>query len=107
MSSSSQSPGLTLTGFQNLIRDRYFATDSLRGTPSTFMWFIEEIGELSTALSNNAAGKSPSPDERANLEEEFADVLAWLATLANINGVDLAAAVAKYTTPGKVEGVKD
>jgi NTP pyrophosphatase (non-canonical NTP hydrolase) len=52
------------------------------------MWFIEEVGELATAL------RSGTPEERA---AEFADVLAWLATLANCAGVDLEAAVAaKY-----------
>jgi NTP pyrophosphatase (non-canonical NTP hydrolase) len=97
---------LTIAAFQNLIRDRYYPTDSARGTPGTFLWFIEEIGELATALQNNAPGKTPTPADRANLAEEFADVIAWLATLANINGVDLEQALRKYTEPG-VEGVKD
>ncbi len=96
---------LTVHAFQQLIRDRYYQTDAARGTPGTFMWFMEEVGELATALQNNAPGKSPSPEERANLSEEFADVLAWLCTLANINGVDLERALRKYTEPG-VEGVK-
>ena len=97
---------LTVAGLQQLIRERYFATDSARGTPATFMWFIEEVGELSTALANNGAGKSATAEERANLDEEFADVAAWLCTLANINGVDLEAALRKYTVAGGVEGVK-
>ncbi len=97
---------LTFHAFQQLIRDRYYATDAARGTPGTFMWFMEEIGELSTALMNNAPGKSPTPAERANLDEEFADVIAWLCTLANVNGVDLEKALEKYTVKG-VEGVKD
>jgi NTP pyrophosphatase (non-canonical NTP hydrolase) len=97
---------LTIAAFQKLIRDRYYPTDSARGTPGTFLWFIEEIGELATALQNNAAGRTVTPEERANLSEEFADVFAWLTTLANINGVDLEAAVRKYTEPG-VEGVKN
>lgn len=96
---------LTVRDFQGLIRDKYLATDAARGTPATFMWFIEEIGELSTALANNAPGKSPTPEERANLAEEFADVVAWLCTLANVNGVDLEKALEKYTVKG-VEGVK-
>ncbi len=99
--------GMTIAAFQRLIRDRYYATDSARGTPGTFLLFMEEVGELATAFHENRAGKTPTPEQRANLEEEFADVLAWLATLANINGVDLEAAVQKYTTPGVVEGVKD
>jgi NTP pyrophosphatase (non-canonical NTP hydrolase) len=93
-------PPLTFADLQRLIRDRYYATDSARGTPATFMWFIEEVGELSTALANNAPGKSPTPAERANLDEEFADVIAWLCTLANINNVDLAKALEKYTVKG-------
>jgi NTP pyrophosphatase (non-canonical NTP hydrolase) len=96
----------TIVAFQQLIRDRYYATDSARGVPGTFMWLIEEVGELSTALQNNAPGKSPTPEEKANLEEEFADVFAWLATLANISGVSLEHAIEKYTQPGRVEGVK-
>jgi NTP pyrophosphatase (non-canonical NTP hydrolase) len=97
---------LTIAAFQNVIRDRYYPTDSARGTPGTFLWFIEEIGELATALQNNAPGKTPTPGDRDNLAEEFADVIAWLTTLANINGVDLEQALRKYTEPG-VQGVKD
>jgi NTP pyrophosphatase (non-canonical NTP hydrolase) len=97
----------TIVAFQQLIRDRYYATDSARGVPGTFMWLIEEVGELSTALQNNAPGKSPTAEQRANLEEEFADVIAWLTTLANVNGVDLEQALRKYTVAGRVEGVKD
>jgi NTP pyrophosphatase (non-canonical NTP hydrolase) len=96
---------LTFTAFQRLIRDRYHATDAARGTPGTFMWMIEEIGELATALHDNAPGKTPTAAQRANLDEEFADVLAWLTTLANVNNVDLEKALEKYTKRG-VEGVK-
>lgn len=98
---------LTIAGFQGLIKERYYATDAARGVPGTFLWLMEEVGELATAFQNNAAGKSPTPEERANLEEEFADVLAWLTTLANITGVDLETALLKYTDAGKApEGVK-
>jgi NTP pyrophosphatase (non-canonical NTP hydrolase) len=78
---------LTLSAFQKHIFDRYEKVDRARGTPTTFLWFVEEIGELSRALAKG--------DDRANLEEEFADVIAWLCTLANINDVDLASAVSK------------
>ncbi len=98
---------LTIAQFQELIRERFFKTDSKRGTPGTFMWLIEEVGELATGLQDCAEGKDPTPEQRHNLEEEFADVLAWLATLANINGVDLNRSVTKYTDPTRVEGVKD
>lgn len=105
MTNPSPSKPLTFAAFQQHIRDKYYATDSARGVPATFMWFIEEVGELSTALANNAPGKTPTTEERANLSEEFADVIAWLCTLANISGVNLEKALEKYTVKG-VDGVK-
>lgn len=98
---------LTIAGFQALIRDRYFSADAARGAAGTFMWFIEEVGELATALHRCDPARHPTQADRTNLEEEFADVLAWLTTLANVSGVDLTRAAAKYTTPGRIEGVKD
>jgi NTP pyrophosphatase (non-canonical NTP hydrolase) len=81
---------VNLADFQQLIREMYFEKDVTRGVAGTFMWFMEEVGELSTALRTN---------DRANLDEEFADVLAWLATMANVAGVDLSTSVArKYGT---------
>ncbi len=79
-------PSVTLAEFQQLIRQMYTEKDIARGVDGTFMWLIEEIGELATALRDG------SPEERAG---EFADVLAWLTTIANIVGVDLTEAVAK------------
>jgi len=90
---------LTVSGFQGHIKDKYEAVDRARGTPKTWMWFVEEVGELSHALAKG--------DDRANIEEEFADVLAWLCTLANINDVDLAEVlVAKYLSERAPEGHK-
>src|SRR5437764_9440780 len=77
---------LTLADFQKHISQRYEKVDRERGWPKTFAYFIEEVGELATALA---------ADDRGNLEEEFADVIAWLCTLANISDVNLAAAVGK------------
>jgi NTP pyrophosphatase (non-canonical NTP hydrolase) len=74
----------TLSQLQEVIRKTYDAKDRKRGVEGTFLWFMEEVGELATAL------RSGSDEEKA---AEFADVLAWLATLANIAGVDLEAAV--------------
>ncbi len=99
---------MTLRQFQELIRERYFSSDNARGTAGTFLYLTEEFGELATALANNnRPNRPPSDTEKANLEEEFADVLAWLATLANINGVDLASTLVKYTDPDRVQGTKD
>jgi NTP pyrophosphatase (non-canonical NTP hydrolase) len=81
---------ISLGDFQQLIRDMYLEKDLARGVSGTFMWLMEEIGELSSALR---AG------DQENLAEEFADVLAWLVTIANVARVDLTAAVAaKYGT---------
>ncbi len=89
---------LTIAAFQKHISDRYEQADRARGTPGTWLWFSEEFGELARALARG---------DRANLEEEFADVFAWLCTLANINDVDLAAAVArKYLGEGAPKGAK-
>ncbi|MCC5786199.1 MAG: hypothetical protein JJU33_05820 [Phycisphaerales bacterium] len=98
---------LTIDRFQELIRERYYATDSARGTPGTFMWLIEEVGELATSLHECGPGQTPTPEQLKNLEEEFADVLAWLITLANINGIRMADALVKYTDPERVKGTKD
>jgi len=87
---------MTIKQFQDFILEKYGVRDSERGTAHTFMWFMEEVGELASALAG---------DDHYNKEEEFADVLAWLCTLANINGVDLTRAVEKYTVKG-VEGFK-
>ena len=76
---------MTLAQLQQRIRDLFGEKDGRRGVEGTFMWFMEEVGELSAALRGGGS--------REDLVLEFADVLAWLATLANIAGVDLDEAV--------------
>jgi NTP pyrophosphatase (non-canonical NTP hydrolase) len=66
--------------FQQRIEEIYLARDRARGVPGTLLWFVEEVGELVRAIRRG---------ERQNLEEEFADVYAWLATLASLHGLDL------------------
>ena len=74
--------------FQEMMKRLYFHSDSERGVKGTYEWLVDEVGELGEALEEEdmeAAGK------------EFADVIAWLASLANITGIDLErAAVNKY-----------
>jgi NTP pyrophosphatase (non-canonical NTP hydrolase) len=82
--------------FQKFISEKYEKRDRQRGAARTFLWFIEEVGELATAL----AGK-----DKKNKREEFGDVFAWLCTLANISDVDIEKACKKYTS-GKVKGFK-
>jgi NTP pyrophosphatase (non-canonical NTP hydrolase) len=86
---------VTIAEFQKLIEEIYFERDSARGRDGTFVWFVEEVGELARALARPPAGDPEAAREA--LRQEFADVLAWLATLASIAGVDLeSAARAKY-----------
>lgn len=81
---------MTLAELQELIREMYSSKDEARGTEGTFMWLMEEIGELAAALREGT---------REELAAEFADVLAWLATIANVAEIDLTQAVhAKYGT---------
>ncbi|KAF0245828.1 MAG: nucleotide [Planctomycetota bacterium] len=79
---------MTIREFQSCIRAQYFTRDSARGVGGTFLWFVEEVGELAEALRHGT-----DEEKRA----EFADVLAWLSTLASMAGVDLEdAAAGKY-----------
>ena len=79
---------LSIADLQRHIHQMYYEKDVARGADGTFMWLMEEIGELAAALRG---------DDRENLAEEFADVIAWLATIANVADIDLNAALqAKY-----------
>ena len=74
---------MKISEFQRRIEEIYFERDSNRGRDRTFLWFVEEVGELARAMAR------PQSDGAKNLREEFADVFAWLATLASIEGISL------------------
>ena len=78
---------MDLADLQTTMRDTYLERDAARGRDATFRWLTEEIGELARALRHV---------DRANLEHEFGDVLAWLASLAILEGVDLGTAAERY-----------
>jgi len=82
----SATPTISLGDFQNLIREMYFDKDEARGIDGTFMWLMEEVGELASSL------REGTHEERLG---EFADVLAWLTTIANVADIDLTEAVTK------------
>jgi NTP pyrophosphatase (non-canonical NTP hydrolase) len=74
--------------FQEMMKRLYFERDSARGTQGTFKWLVDEVTELGEELKGI---------DREAMEKEFADVIAWLASLANITGIDLEkAALNKY-----------
>ncbi|MBR0193742.1 MAG: nucleotide pyrophosphohydrolase [Thermoguttaceae bacterium] len=79
---------ISIKDFQDLIRKMYYEKDAARGAEATFLWLMEEVGELAAALREGT---------KEELALEFADVLAWLTTIANVKGIDLTQAVrAKY-----------
>ena len=75
--------------FQRLIEEIYYEKDSSRGLAGTHMWFCEEVGELTRALRRG---------DREELAGEFADVLAWLSTMASISGINARTAASSSRT---------
>jgi len=74
--------------FQEMMHRIYFHRDSKRGVNGTYNWLVDEVKELGEALKT---------DDKKALENEFADVIAWLCSLANITDVNLEkAALNKY-----------
>lgn len=80
----SRSGDMTLDQLQELIHRMYAVKDNARGVEGTFMWLMEEVGELAAALRESSS---------EDIAKEFADVLAWLATIANVAGIRLSDAV--------------
>lgn len=79
---------LHISEFQKIMHQLYYHRDFKRGVKGTYAWLVSEVEELGDALKT---------DDKKALEDEFADVIAWLASLANIVGVDLEkAALNKY-----------
>ncbi len=79
---------MQIRDFQEMMRRLYLRRDSRRGLQGTYDWLVDEVEELGEALRGS---------DKEALEKEFADVIAWLSSLANITGVDLEkAAVNKY-----------
>ena len=80
---------MQISEFQQMMRHLYFKRDSERGVEGTYEWLVDEVAELGEELKNGT--------DMEAAEKEFADVIAWLASLANVTGIDLErAAVNKY-----------
>lgn len=78
---------MEILDLQETLRATYGQRDAARGRDATFRWLAEEVGELARALRTG---------DRANLEHELGDVMAWLASLATLEGVDLERSVERY-----------
>ena len=76
-----------LAELQDLMDRTYGTRDRERGLPAGVAWLAEEVGELAQALRKGSV---------AQQREEFADVLAWVATLANVADIDLETALERY-----------
>ena len=71
---------MNIKDFQDMMKKIYIHHDSKRGIKATYEWLKSEVEELGEAIEKG--GK----DE---VELEFADVLAWLCSLANLLNVSL------------------
>lgn len=78
---------MTLAELQDVIERTYGERDRARPVSATVAWLAEEMGELAQAVRKG---------DHAAKVHEFSDVLAWVATLANQQGVDLTEAIQRY-----------
>jgi NTP pyrophosphatase (non-canonical NTP hydrolase) len=78
---------MEISELQAMLRRTYYRRDANRGRDATFRWMTEEVGELARALRHG---------DHDELVLEFSDVLAWLTSLANLTGVDMEDAAARY-----------
>jgi len=66
---------------QRFMESVYGVRDRARGVDKTFAWLVSEVGELAAAMLKNRGN--------ASVNEEAADILAWLLSLCNVAGIDL------------------
>jgi NTP pyrophosphatase (non-canonical NTP hydrolase) len=78
---------MDLADLQDVIERTYGERDRARGVAASVAWLAEELGELAQAVRKGTHDQ---------VVHEFGDVVAWVATLANQQGVDLNEAIARY-----------
>jgi NTP pyrophosphatase (non-canonical NTP hydrolase) len=79
---------MKISKFQDLMRQLYINQDRKRGLDKTFLWLVEEVGELASCLNTKNYQKE-------NLSEELADIIAWTCSIANLTDIDLEDALKK------------
>ena len=77
---------MKISEFQEKIRYLYLENDRRRGVKGTFIWLIEEIGELATLLNNEAL-------EIPKISEELSDIFAWTLSIANLLNIEMESAL--------------
>lgn len=80
---------MDLAELQDVIERTFGHRDRARGTAASVAWLCEEVGELAQAVRKGT---------REQQQLEFADVVAWVATLANQMGIDLSLALERYAS---------
>jgi len=78
---------MKVSEFQNLMKNLYLHQDRDRGIERTFIWLVEEVGELANQL------KGKNEKDLNKISEEMADIIAWTSSLANLLGIDLETAL--------------
>ena len=78
---------MTISEFQHLIEKIYYEKDNERGVERTFLWFVEEVGELAAAIRGKDGRRAKA---------EFSDVFAWLAGLASLLNINLEEVASVY-----------
>jgi len=73
---------MEIRDFQNLMKKLYFHQDNKRGLNKTFIWLVEEIGELAQLLKTESI-------DREKISEELADIIAWTNSIANLLNIDI------------------
>ncbi len=79
---------MKISDFQNLMRELYFHRDSERGINRTFIWLVEEIGELANLIKYEKI-------EKKHISEEIADIIAWTNSLANLLDINIEKALSE------------
>jgi len=74
---------MKISEFQDLMKELYFHQDSERKVKGTFIWLVEEVGELANLL------KGSNEFELDKISDEMADIVAWVCSLANLLDIDL------------------
>jgi NTP pyrophosphatase (non-canonical NTP hydrolase) len=77
---------MKISEFQKLIRNLYLDNDSKRGIERTFIWLVEEIGELANIFNKRNY-------EKKLISEELADIIAWSCSIANLLDIDIEEAI--------------